>query len=123
MKASGHPNIVNFFDLWVVMEYMEGGALTDMTENNTLAKNLLSCVCFEPLKITDSRSCAQLTDTKSKHATMVDIPYWMAPEAMNENEVRYLGEKLLKKLKALSEKLKGFLVLLDQEFLRKSSAL
>ncbi|CRK38336.1 hypothetical protein BN1708_007725, partial [Verticillium longisporum] len=36
MKESSHPNIVNFIDsylaggeLWVVMEYMEGGSLTD----------------------------------------------------------------------------------------------
>ena len=44
MKESQHPNIVNFLDsylvknteLWVVMEYMEGGALTDIIENNTL---------------------------------------------------------------------------------------
>ena len=40
MKESQHPNIVNFLEpylvksnelwLWVVMEYMEGGALTDI---------------------------------------------------------------------------------------------
>jgi p21-activated kinase 1 len=37
MKDSKHKNIVNFLesflhglDLWVVMEYMEGGSLTDV---------------------------------------------------------------------------------------------
>lgn len=54
MKESRHPNIVNFLesyllrtDLWVVMEYMEGGALTDVIENNTLAEDQISSICFE----------------------------------------------------------------------------
>lgn len=40
MKTSHHENIVDFFDsyivddriLWVVMEYMDGGCLTDLLE-------------------------------------------------------------------------------------------
>jgi serine/threonine-protein kinase CLA4 len=54
MKESQHPNIVNFLDsylvrndLWVVMEYMEGGALTDVIENNTLAEDQISSICLE----------------------------------------------------------------------------
>jgi hypothetical protein len=55
MKDSKHPNIVNFLDsflvkgseLWVVMEYMEGGALTDVIENNTLEEDQISSICFE----------------------------------------------------------------------------
>src|SRR3984885_15167702 len=55
MKESQHPNIVNFLesylvknvDLWVVMEYMEGGALTDIIENNTLEEDQISSICFE----------------------------------------------------------------------------
>jgi serine/threonine-protein kinase CLA4 len=54
MKESQHPNIVNFLDsylvkqdLWVVMEYMEGGALTDIIENNTLEEDQISCICLE----------------------------------------------------------------------------
>ena len=55
MKESQHPNIVNFLnsylvknnELWVVMEYMEGGALTDIIENNTLEEDQISCISNE----------------------------------------------------------------------------
>jgi len=55
MKESQHPNIVNFLDsylvksteLWVVMEYMEGGALTDIIENNTLEEDQISSISLE----------------------------------------------------------------------------
>jgi hypothetical protein len=55
MKESQHPNIVNFLEsylvknneLWVVMEYMEGGALTDIIENNALEEDQISSICFE----------------------------------------------------------------------------
>jgi serine/threonine protein kinase len=55
MKESQHPNIVNFLEsylvksneLWVVMEYMEGGALTDIIEHNTLEEDQISCISFE----------------------------------------------------------------------------
>lgn len=55
MKESQHPNIVNFLEsylvknneLWVVMEYMEGGALTDIIDNNTLEEDQISSICFE----------------------------------------------------------------------------
>lgn len=55
MKESQHPNIVNFLesylvknsDLWVVMEYMEGGALTDIIENNTMEEDQISSISLE----------------------------------------------------------------------------
>ena len=55
MKESTHPNIVNFLDaflrgnseLWVVMEYMEGGALTDVIDNNTLEEDQIATICYE----------------------------------------------------------------------------
>ena len=55
MKESRHPNIVNFLnsylvrgnELWVVMEYMEGGALTDIIENNTLEEDQIACISNE----------------------------------------------------------------------------
>lgn len=123
MKESQHPNIVNFLEsyllknteLWVVMEYMEGGALTDIIENNTLEEDQISSICLETckglqhlhsqsiihrdiksdnvlldahgrVKITDFGFSAQLTDQKSKRATMVGTPYWMAPEVVKQKE-------------------------------------
>jgi len=55
MKESQHPNIVNFLDsflvngaeLWVVMEFMEGGALTDIIDSNSLEEEQISSICNE----------------------------------------------------------------------------
>jgi len=57
MKDSSHPNIVNFIDsylcggeLWVVMEYMEGGSLTDVVTFNIMTEGMIASVCRETLK-------------------------------------------------------------------------
>lgn len=60
MKDSKHPNIVNFLDsflqeqnneLWVVMEFMEGGALTDVIDNNpVITEDQIATICFETCK-------------------------------------------------------------------------
>jgi RNA polymerase-interacting CarD/CdnL/TRCF family regulator len=57
MKDSQHANIVNFLDsflqeqnneLWVVMEFMEGGALTDVIDNNpVIQEDQIATICFE----------------------------------------------------------------------------
>lgn len=54
MKESHHGNIVNFLDsylvhnhLWVIMEYMEGGPLTDVIDNNTMNEQQIATVCYE----------------------------------------------------------------------------
>ncbi|ETN40439.1 uncharacterized protein HMPREF1541_04716 [Cyphellophora europaea CBS 101466] len=125
MKDSKHPNIVNFLDsflqeqsneLWVVMEFMEGGALTDVIDNNpVITEDQIATICNETckglahlhsqdiihrdiksdnvlldrmgnVKITDFGFCAKLTESKSKRATMVGTPYWMAPEVVKQKE-------------------------------------
>jgi len=120
MKLYKHKNIVNFIDgyfwndkLWVIMEYVSGGTLTDILVNNFMNEKQISVVCREVLqglvflhsqniihrdiksdnillsmdgdiKLTDFGFCAQLNEQNSKRNTMVGTPYWMAPEVVTK---------------------------------------
>jgi hypothetical protein len=61
MKSSNHPNIVDYVDsfgisekeIWVVMEYMSGGCLTDILEafdNIRLSEKHIAFICRETLR-------------------------------------------------------------------------
>ena len=56
MRALRHPNIVNYVDsllykneLWVAMEYMEGGSLTDVVLANVMTEGQIAAVSRETL--------------------------------------------------------------------------
>jgi p21-activated kinase 1 len=59
MKESKHRNIVNYIDsflykgdLWVIMEYMEGGSLTDVVTANIMTEGQIAAVCREVFSLT-----------------------------------------------------------------------
>eukprot|EP01088_Endostelium_zonatum_P001693 TRINITY_DN1204_c0_g1_i1.p1 TRINITY_DN1204_c0_g1~~TRINITY_DN1204_c0_g1_i1.p1 ORF type:complete len:532 (-),score=107.32 TRINITY_DN1204_c0_g1_i1:102-1697(-) len=116
MATSKHPNVVEFIGgyltdehLWVVMEYMDGGSLTDVISVCRMTEPQMACVCKEVLsallcmhnmrrihrdiksdnillsmtgdvKLADFGYCVQLTDQQMKRNSVVGTPYWMAPE-------------------------------------------
>lgn len=57
MKEVQHPNIVNFVEcyivkesLWVIMEYMEGGMLTEIIDRNKFTEPQMAVICLETAK-------------------------------------------------------------------------
>jgi len=109
-----HPNIVETYnsflvndELWVVMEYLEGGALTDIVTHERMDEEQIATVCKQVLKalaylhsqgvihrdiksdsillasdgrvkLSDFGFCAQVSQELPKRKSLVGTPYWLA---------------------------------------------
>uniref|UniRef100_A0A7S4IDA0 non-specific serine/threonine protein kinase n=1 Tax=Vannella robusta TaxID=1487602 RepID=A0A7S4IDA0_9EUKA len=116
MKLSSHENVVKHHGtylknekLWAVMEYMDGGALTEVISICQISEAQIACICKEVLKalaflhadnrlhrdiksdnilittqgdikLADFGFSAQLSEATQKRNSVVGTPYWMAPE-------------------------------------------
>ncbi|XP_014666996.1 PREDICTED: serine/threonine-protein kinase PAK mbt-like [Priapulus caudatus] len=119
MRDYHHPNIVEMYDsylvgdeLWVVMEFLEGGALTDIVTHTRMEEDQIATVCKSCLKalaflhsqgvihrdiksdsillsqdgkvkLSDFGFCAQVSSELPKRKSLVGTPYWMAPEVIS----------------------------------------
>ncbi|KAL3267442.1 hypothetical protein HHI36_011568 [Cryptolaemus montrouzieri] len=119
MRDYHHPNIVEMFDsylvddeLWVVMEFLEGGALTDIVTHSRMDEEQIATVCKQCLKalsylhsqgvihrdiksdsillapdgrvkLSDFGFCAQVSQELPKRKSLVGTPYWMSPEVIS----------------------------------------
>ncbi|XP_062359147.1 serine/threonine-protein kinase PAK 3-like [Cinclus cinclus] len=122
MKENRHPNIVNYIDsylvdedLWLVMEYVDGGTLTSILVQILMEERMIAAISRECLKaldflhskkiihrdvksdnillgmdgsvkLTDFGLCAQLTLDRSTRCTMLGSPYWVAPEILKRKD-------------------------------------
>jgi p21-activated kinase 1 len=118
MESTTHKNVVKYVgsythnqDLWIVMEFLQGGKLTDLLLNTHFSEPQIAAVCRECLealkhlhdmnrihrdiksdnvllgsdgsvKLADFGFCAELTQSASKRKSVVGTPYWMAPEVI-----------------------------------------
>jgi len=119
MRDYHHPNIVDMYssflvenELWVVMEYLHGGALTQYVTMKRMEEKDIATVCKSVLKaleylhgegvvhrdiksdsvlltsdckikLTDFGFCAQINSDVTKRNSLVGTPYWMAPEVIS----------------------------------------
>ncbi|KAH3756538.1 Serine/threonine-protein kinase PAK 2 [Pelomyxa schiedti] len=123
MKSSHHPNLISFIDCFtkgdqirIVMEYMDGGTLTDVLDNHhPLSTHVIGYVCYSVLKaleylhsnnkihrdiksdntllgrdgtckIGDFGYASSLSNPHSLRHSIVGTPYWMAPEVVKTKE-------------------------------------
>ncbi|NXP91113.1 PAK4 kinase, partial [Passerina amoena] len=112
MRDYHHENVVDMYnsylvgdELWVVMEFLEGGALTDIvthtrwaglgthgaqapTEQEQRSGFVLVLrrgffFFFPQIKLSDFGFCAQVSKEVPRRKSLVGTPYWMAPEVIS----------------------------------------
>ncbi|XP_043215037.1 serine/threonine-protein kinase PAK mbt-like [Amphibalanus amphitrite] len=119
MRDYPHPNIVEMYnsflvenELWVMMEFLEGGALTDIVTHSRMDEVQIATVCKQCLKalaylhsqgvihrdiksdsillsadgkvkLSDFGFCAQVSQELPRRKSLVGTPYWMAPEVIS----------------------------------------
>uniref|UniRef100_A0A3P9DDS5 non-specific serine/threonine protein kinase n=1 Tax=Maylandia zebra TaxID=106582 RepID=A0A3P9DDS5_9CICH len=119
MRDYHHENVVEMYnsylvgdELWVVMEFMEGGALTDIVTHTRMNEEQIATVCLSVLKalsvlhtqgvihrdiksdsillthdgrvkLSDFGFCAQVSKEVQRRKSLVGTPYWMAPELIS----------------------------------------
>ncbi|KAM8831689.1 serine/threonine-protein kinase PAK 6-like [Spinachia spinachia] len=120
MRDYRHHNVVEMFgsalveeELWVIMEYLQGGALTHIVSKIRLEEEQTATVCHSVLealsylhsqgvvhrdiksdsillsvdgtiKLSDFGFCAQISREVPKRRSLVGTPYWMAPEVISK---------------------------------------
>uniref|UniRef100_A0A665UC56 non-specific serine/threonine protein kinase n=1 Tax=Echeneis naucrates TaxID=173247 RepID=A0A665UC56_ECHNA len=120
MRDHRHRNVVQMFrsalvedELWVVMEFLQGGALTHIISQTRLDEQQVATVCLSVLqaltylhsegvihrdiksdsilltldgqvKLSDFGFCAQISENVPKRKSLVGTPYWMAPEVISK---------------------------------------
>ncbi|XP_053859135.1 serine/threonine-protein kinase PAK 3-like isoform X2 [Vidua macroura] len=118
MKTNMNPNLVNYLDsylvdgqLWLAMEYMDGGTLSDVISETYLSEDEMAAIsreCLQGLdflhsnlvihrdvkssnillrtdgsvKLADSGLFAQLTPEQSRRSSVAGTTGWMAPEVV-----------------------------------------
>ncbi|XP_034433094.1 serine/threonine-protein kinase PAK 6 [Hippoglossus hippoglossus] len=121
MRDYQHRNVVEMFksalveeELWVIMEYLQGGALTNIVSETRLNEEQIATVCEAVLqalaylhsqgvihrdiksdsilltldgrvKLSDFGFCAQISKDIPKRKSLVGTPYWMAPEVISKS--------------------------------------
>nr|XP_025977175.1 serine/threonine-protein kinase PAK 4 [Dromaius novaehollandiae] len=119
MRDYQHENVVEMYnsylvadELWVVMEFLEGGALTDIVTHTRMNEEQIAAVCLAVLKalavlhaqgvihrdiksdsillthdgrvkLSDFGFCAQVNKEVPRRKSLVGTPYWMAPELIS----------------------------------------
>ncbi|XP_018650196.1 protein kinase [Schistosoma mansoni] len=119
MQSYPHPNIVEMFgsylignELWVAMEYLEGGALTNIVTRTLMSEKQIATICRDVLralaflhdhgiihrdiksdsillsingrvKLSDFGFCARVSPDQPRRRSLVGTPYWMSPEVIS----------------------------------------